>query len=276
MEERRYTTEKNDLMRIDKFLSEKLPDLSRSYLQKLIKEKEVLVNGQPVKANYKLSLEDHISVMIPELKEPDILPEQIPLDILYEDEDILVVNKPKGMVVHPSAGHYSGTLVNALMFHCKDQLSGINGVMRPGIVHRIDMDTTGSLIVCKNDFAHQSLAEQLKDHTITRKYHAIVHGVLKEDNGTIDAPIGRHPVERKKMSVNYKNGKHAVTHYRVLKRFGDGKNTPDSGTHGKYSSSSSWRCYLWSGKISNEASRADTSCKNSRHYPPTYQSVYGI
>ena len=123
------------------------------------------------------------------------------------------------MVVHPSAGHYSGTLVNALMFHCKDQLSGINGVMRPGIVHRIDMDTTGSLIVCKNDFAHQSLAEQLKDHTITRKYHAIVHGVLKEDNGTIDAPIGRHPVERKKMSVNYKNGKHAVTHYRVLKRF---------------------------------------------------------
>ena len=157
--------------------------------------------------------------MIPELKEPDILPEQIPLDILYEDEDILVVNKPKGMVVHPSAGHYSGTLVNALMFHCKDQLSGINGVMRPGIVHRIDMDTTGSLIVCKNDFAHQSLAEQLKDHTITRKYHAIVHGVLKEDNGTIDAPIGRHPVERKKMSVNYKNGKHAVTHYRVLKRF---------------------------------------------------------
>ena len=125
---------------------------------------------------------------IPELKEPDILPEQIPLDILYEDEDILVVNKPKGMVVHPSAGHYSGTLVNALMFHCKDQLSGINGVMRPGIVHRIDMDTTGSLIVCKNDFAHQSLAEQLKDHTITRKYHAIVHGVLKEDNGTIDAP----------------------------------------------------------------------------------------
>ena len=136
--------------------------------------------------------------MIPELKEPDILPEQIPLDILYEDEDILVVNKPKGMVVHPSAGHYSGTLVNALMFHCKDQLSGINGVMRPGIVHRIDMDTTGSLIVCKNDFAHQSLAEQLKDHTITRKYHAIVHGVLKEDNGTIDAPIGRHPVERRK------------------------------------------------------------------------------
>lgn len=219
MEERRYTAERNDLMRIDKFLSEKLPDLSRSYLQKLIKEKEVLVNGQPVKANYKLSLEDHISVMIPELKEPDILPEQIPLDILYEDEDILVVNKPKGMVVHPSAGHYSGTLVNALMFHCKDQLSGINGVMRPGIVHRIDMDTTGSLIVCKNDFAHQSLAEQLKDHTITRKYHAIVHGVLKEDNGTIDAPIGRHPVERKKMSVNYKNGKHSVTHYRVLKRF---------------------------------------------------------
>lgn len=219
MEEKCYIASENDLVRIDKFLSEKLPDLSRSYLQKLIKEKEVLVNGKPVKANYKISAGEQISICIPELKEPDILPEDIPLHILYEDEDILVVNKPKGMVVHPSAGHYSGTLVNALMFHCKDQLSGINGVMRPGIVHRIDMDTTGSLIVCKNDFAHQSLAEQLKEHTITRKYHAIVHGILKEDSGTIDAPIGRHPTERKKMSVNYKNGKRAVTHYRVLQRF---------------------------------------------------------
>lgn len=155
----------------------------------------------------------------PELQEPDIVPENIPIDILYEDEDILIVNKPKGMVVHPSAGHYSGTLVNALMYHCKDQLSGINGIMRPGIVHRIDMDTTGSLLVCKNDFVHQDLAEQLKEHSIQRIYHAIVHGVIKEDEGTIDAPIGRHPIERKKMSVNYKNGKHAVTHYKVIERF---------------------------------------------------------
>ena len=139
--------------------------------------------------------------------------------ILYEDSDILIVNKPKGMVVHPSAGHYTGTLVNALMYYCKDDLSGINGVMRPGIVHRIDMDTTGSLLVCKNDYAHQNIAEQLKTHDIKRVYHAVVHGVLKEDEGTIDAPIGRHPVERKKMSINYKNGKEAVTHYKVMKRF---------------------------------------------------------
>ena len=134
----------------------------------------------------------------PELQEPNIVPENLPIDILYEDEDILIVNKPKGMVVHPSAGHYSGTLVNALMYHCKDQLSGINGIMRPGIVHRIDMDTTGSLLVCKNDFAHQDLAEQLKEHSIRRIYHAIVYGVIKEDEGTIDAPIGRHPIDRKK------------------------------------------------------------------------------
>ena len=155
-------------------------------------------NGKIVKANYKLNALDTLALDKPELQEPDIVPENIPIDILYEDEDILIVNKPKGMVVHPSAGHYSGTLVNALMYHCKDQLSGINGIMRPGIVHRIDMDTTGSLLVCKNDFVHQDLAEQLKEHSIQRIYHAIVHGVIKEDEGTIDAPIGRHPIERKK------------------------------------------------------------------------------
>lgn len=206
-------------IRIDKFLADELPELSRSYIQKLIKENQITVNGNIVKANYKLSAEDMVIVVQPELKEPDILAEEIPLEILYEDSDILIVNKPKGMVVHPSAGHYSGTLVNALMHYCKEDLSGINGVMRPGIVHRIDMDTTGSLIVCKNDFAHQNIAEQLKEHTIKREYHAIVHGVLKEDEGTIDAPIGRHPIERKKMSINYKNGKEAVTHYKVIKRF---------------------------------------------------------
>lgn len=206
-------------IRIDRFLAEQLPDISRSYIQKLIKEKQISVNDKPIKANYKTSPMDQIKVCIPELTEPDIVPENIPLDILYEDHDILIVNKPKGMVVHPAAGHYSGTLVNALMYYCKEDLSGINGVMRPGIVHRIDMDTTGSLLVCKNDIAHQNMAEQLKEHHIKRIYHAIVHGVIKEDEGTIDEPIGRHPIDRKKMSVNYKNGKSAITHYRVLQRF---------------------------------------------------------
>ena len=205
--------------RVDKFLSEQLADLSRSHIQKLIKEGNVNVNGGPVKANYRLNEEDRLSIEEPEPVMPDIVAEDIPLDILYEDEDLLIVNKPKGMVVHPAAGHYSGTLVNALMYHCKGDLSGINGVMRPGIVHRIDRDTTGSLVVCKNDQAHQELAKQLKSHSIKRIYHAIVHGVIKEDSGTVHAPIGRHPIDRKKMSINHKNGKDAITHYRVLERF---------------------------------------------------------
>lgn len=205
--------------RIDKFLSDFLDGQSRSYLQKLVKEGRVFVQGKSVKANYRIAEGEEIRLEIPELEEPDILPENIPLDIIYEDDDLLVVNKPKGMVVHPSAGHYSGTLVNALLYHCAGNLSGINGVLRPGIVHRIDMDTTGSLVVCKNDFSHNSLAEQLKIHSISRRYRAIVHGVLKEDEGTVEAPVGRHPVDRKKMAVNYKNGKEAVTHYRVLEHF---------------------------------------------------------
>ena len=205
--------------RIDKFLSDSLPDVSRSYIQKLIKDGQVTVNQKTVKSNYKLNACDLLSMEEPELQEPDIEAEDIPLDILYEDSDLLIINKPKGMVVHPSAGHYSGTLVNALMHYCKEDLSGINGVLRPGIVHRIDMDTTGSLIVCKNDFTHNHIAEQLKVHSITRVYHAIVHGILKDDEGTINAPIGRHPIDRKKMSINHKNGKEAVTHYKVLKRF---------------------------------------------------------
>ena len=205
--------------RIDKFLSDSLPDLSRSYVQKLIKDGQVTVNNKQVKANYKMNVGDFLVMEEPELQEPDIEAENIPLDILYEDSDLLIINKPKGMVVHPSAGHYSGTLVNALMYYCKDDLSGINGVMRPGIVHRIDMDTTGSLLVCKNDFTHNDIAQQLKVHSITRVYHAIVHGVLKDDEGTINAPIGRHPIDRKKMSINHKNGKEAVTHYKVLSRF---------------------------------------------------------
>ena len=207
--------------RIDKFLCANLDGLSRSYIQKLLKDGNITVGGQKVKANYKLNASDEITVLIPQPETLDILPEDIPLDILYEDDDILIVNKPKGMVVHPSPGHYSHTLVNAIMYHCKGNLSGINGVIRPGIVHRIDMNTTGSLLICKNDNAHQIMADQLKEHAITRKYHAIVHGNLKEDEGTINAPIGRHPVDRKKMSTKAPNGRHAVTHYRVLERFGN-------------------------------------------------------
>lgn len=212
-------TEELEGERIDKCLSMLIDSLSRSFIQKLIKEDGVIVDGKPVKSNYKVKAEDEVVFELPDSVEPDIEPENIPLEILYEDEDVIVVNKPKGMVVHPAAGHYTGTLVNALMYHCKDSLSGINGVMRPGIVHRIDMNTTGSIIVCKNDAAHESIAEQLKEHSIKRAYHAIVVGELKEEEGTIDKPIGRHPVERKKMAINEKNGKHAVTHYRVLKRF---------------------------------------------------------
>ena len=206
-------------LRIDKYLSSVNEQLSRSYIQKLLKSGLVLVDGKPVKASYQVDEGDVISLDIPEAVEPEIEPEDMDLDILYEDQDVILVNKPKGMVVHPAAGHYSHTLVNGLMHHCKDQLSGINGVMRPGIVHRIDMDTTGVIIACKNDMAHNSIAAQLKEHSITRRYQAIVHGVLKDDAGTVEGPIGRHPTDRKKMSIIYNNGKSAVTHYKVLKRF---------------------------------------------------------
>lgn len=205
--------------RLDKTLSLLYPELSRSFFQKLIKEGQVTVNGVPRKANYSVGEGDLLAVAIPKAQEIAILPEDIPLDILYEDEDVLVVNKPKGMVVHPSAGHYSGTLVNAVMYHCKDSLSGINGEIRPGIVHRIDMDTTGALIVCKNDRAHLNIAGQIKEHSVTRRYLGIAKGVVHEDNGRIEGTIGRHPTERKKMAVNVPHGKPAVTHYRVLQRF---------------------------------------------------------
>lgn len=208
-----------DEQRLDKWISAALPDLSRSYTQKCIKEQNVLVNQKPQKASYRLKVDDEIVFDIPKAMELAIEAENLPLAILYEDEDILVVDKPKGMVVHPAPGHYSGTLVNAVMYHCKDRLSGINGVLRPGVVHRIDRDTTGSLILCKNDAAHRNIAKQLKEHTITRKYRAVVHGVLEQDTGTVSAPIGRDPKERKRMAVNEKNGKPAVTHYTVLQRF---------------------------------------------------------
>ena len=212
-------TEEMEEERIDKFLSGLIDSLSRSLIQKMIKEGAVKVNGRPVKGSYLVKTDDQVSFFLPEAVAPDILPEDIPLDILYEDRDVIVVNKPKGMVVHPAAGHYTGTLVNALLYHCGQELSGINGVMRPGIVHRIDKDTTGSVIACKNDQAHQSIARQLKEHTITRRYLAICHGVLKEDTGCIDRPIGRHPSDRKKMAVDVKNGKSAVTHFQVLARY---------------------------------------------------------
>ena len=185
----------------------------------MIREGYVEVNGKAVRQNFRVSADDEVAFFLPEAVEPEILPEEIPLDILYEDDDLLVVNKPKGMVVHPAAGHYSHTLVNAVLFHCKGQLSGINGVLRPGIVHRIDKDTTGSVLVCKNDASHRSIAQQLKDHSIVRRYRAIVCGNLQEEEGTIDAPIGRDPGDRKKMAINRKNGKEAVTHYRILQRF---------------------------------------------------------
>lgn len=212
-------TEELENERIDKCLSMLIDSLSRSFIQKLIKDEAVTVNGIAVKGSYKVKTDDHVEFALPAAVEPDIEAEDIPLDILFEDKDVIVVNKPKGMVVHPAAGHYSGTLVNALMYHCGSELSGINGVMRPGIVHRIDMDTTGSIIACKNDLAHNSIAEQLKVHSVNRRYHAICHGVLSEEEGTIDKPIGRHPVERKKMAVTDHGGKEAITHYRVLKRF---------------------------------------------------------
>ncbi len=205
--------------RIDRFLSGQYEALSRSFLQKLLKNGDVLVNGSPVKASYTVTEGDDIVLNVPEALEPEIVPEDIPLSVLYEDQDVILVNKPKGMVVHPAAGHNTGTLVNALMYHCRGELSGINGVLRPGIVHRIDMDTTGVIVACKNDMAHAFLAAQLKEHTITRRYQAIVHGSFKEDEGTVDAPVGRHPQDRKKMCVNEKNGRNAVTHYRVLRRF---------------------------------------------------------
>ena len=205
--------------RIDKCISNYMDTLSRSYIQKIIKDGNVYVNDAVIKANYRVKEDDKVRFIIPDSVEPDIPAQNIPLDILYEDKDILIINKPKDMVVHPAPGHYEGTVVNAIMYHCKDELSGINGVMRPGIVHRIDKDTTGSLIICKNDEAHNAIAELLKTHDITRKYRAIVYGNIKDESGIVNAPIGRHPNDRKKMAINQKNGKQAVTHYKVLERF---------------------------------------------------------
>ncbi len=205
-------------IRIDKYLAGYNPEKSRSYYQKAIDSGFVLVNGKNVKSKYQTRLGDEIVVSVEPVKEIDIVPEDIPIEILYEDDDVIVVNKSKGMVVHPAPGHYSGTLVNALMYHCKDSLSGINGEIRPGIVHRIDMNTTGSLLVCKNDKAHNNIAAQIKAHSVNRIYKGIVVGNFKDEEGIIDAPIGRNPKDRKKMAV-VSDGRSAVTHYKVLEQY---------------------------------------------------------
>ena len=211
----------NSDKRLDIWLAAKLVKFSRSYIGKLIEDSSITVNGKTVKAGYKLKNKDIVEVNIPEPKVLDVKAEDIALDVLYEDGDIIVINKPRGMVVHPAAGNYSGTLVNALLEHCSGSLSDINGVIRPGIVHRIDKDTSGVLVVAKNNSSHGILSEKLKEHDIQRVYIAVAEGVINEDSGKVDAPIGRHPVERKKMSVNVKNGRRAVTHFKVLERFKD-------------------------------------------------------
>lgn len=216
-----FINSENQGERIDKFLSSKLSNISRSYIHKLIEDGNITVNQNSVNKKYKLSKNDMINVKIPKPQELEVIAENIPLDIVYEDNDLLIVNKPKNMVVHPAPGNYSGTLVNALLYHCKNSLSGINGVIRPGIVHRIDKDTSGLLIVAKNDTSHKELAEQIKNHSFTREYEAVVYGNLKEDTGTINANIARHKTDRKKMAVVPLLGRNAVTHYTVLKRYGN-------------------------------------------------------
>ena len=206
--------------RVDVFLAREADGLTRSAAQRLLEQGFVTLRGTPVKKNAKTEAGAVYRITLPEVQEAEISPQDIPLDVVYEDGDVLVINKPKGMVVHPAAGHTDGTLVNALLHHCGDSLSGINGEKRPGIVHRIDKDTTGLLIVAKNDFAHQALAEQLKDHTLRRTYECLVRGGFREDSGTVNAPIGRHPTDRKKMAVTQKNRREAVTHWEVIARFG--------------------------------------------------------
>ena len=206
--------------RADAFLARSIPDLTRSAAQRLLEDGAVTLSGKAVKKNYKTAPGDVLEVTLPDPEPVDVVPQNIPLDVVYEDGDVIVVNKPVGLVVHPAPGHPDGTLVNALLYHCGDSLSGINGELRPGIVHRIDRDTSGLIIAAKNDKAHLALAEQLQDHSLARVYEAVVMGGLKEDSGTVDAPIGRHPVDRKKMSIDPRNGRRAVTHWRVLGRYG--------------------------------------------------------
>ena len=272
--------------RLDRYLAEQEPEISRSYLQKLIREGCVLADGKPVKAGMKLSPGTQITLSLPEAKEPEILPEELPLDILYEDSDVILINKPKGMVVHPSAGHYTGTLVNALLFHCQGELSGINGVLRPGIVHRIDKDTTGVLIACKNDRAHNALAEQLKDHTITRRYRAVVCGNLKEDEGTVDAPIGpsSHRAQKDGDSPDrWEAGGDPLPGagaLRVLYLYrmpaGDRTDASDPRPHGQHRPSASGGRGLRPREESVSSGGADPSRHGTRISPSVHGSVSGI
>ena len=259
-QERQFTvSQKETGSRLDVCLAGRFPEFTRSYLQKLCKDSAVLVDDAEKKSNYKVREGERVILKVPKPTELSIKPEKMDLDIVYEDRDIILINKPKNMVVHPAPGHYEGTLVNGLMEHCRDELSGINGVLRPGIVHRIDKDTTGILIVCKNDMAHQCLAEQLKDHTITRRYHAIVYHNIKEESGTVDAPIARSRKERKKMAIDREAGRRAVTHYRVLERLKEGftyiecsletgRTHRDPGAYGIHRTSAFGRYRLWSEK----------------------------
>ncbi|NLJ96757.1 MAG: RluA family pseudouridine synthase [Clostridiales bacterium] len=216
-----HVEESHHKERVDKYLTAMLDDYTRSYLQKLISEDRVYVGDKAVKSNFRVEIGQTITLYLPEPIETKIVPENIPIDVIYEDEDIIIINKHKGLVVHPAPGHGSGTLVNALLYHCKGRLSAINGVLRPGIVHRIDKDTTGVLVACKNDKSHHSIAEQLKAHSITRRYQAIVYNKFKEDRGRVESTIGRHPRDRKKMAVNVKNGKYAATNYRLIENLGN-------------------------------------------------------
>ena len=276
--------ETNEGLRLDKFLCRQTPEVTRSFFQKLIKDGHVLLDGMPAKANCKVKIGQRVDITIPPAEEMPIVPEDIPLDILYEDQDLLVVNKPKGMVVHPSAGHSLGTLVNAVMFHCKESLSGINGELRPGIVHRIDRDTTGSLIVCKNDESHVHIAKQIKEHSVKRIYRGIVSGTVKEAEGRIEGNIGRHPVDRKKMSVVQQGGKPAVTHYRVLEQWrnaaygisaGDRADASDPGAYGKYRASAAWRYNIWKLEESISSGRAGAACDDDRVYTSADRGISG-
>ena len=212
-------TAENSGQRLDAFLAEQVEDLTRSAAQKLLEKGAVTIAGRPAKKNEKTAPGMVIEVELPDPEPIDVVPQNIPLDVVYEDSDVIVINKPVGLVVHPAPGHPDGTLVNALLYHCGDSLSGINGQLRPGIVHRIDRDTSGLIIVAKNDKAHLALAEQLQDHSLARVYEAVVHGNFREDEGTVDAPIGRHPIDRKKMAIDRKDGRRAVTHWSVLGRY---------------------------------------------------------
>ncbi len=214
-----YITQSDEPTRVDKYLADNLEDITRSRLKTMFRDSLIRINDNIEKCSYIIKPNDVIKIIIPDAIIPNVKEEDLNLKVVYEDDDVIVIDKPKNMVVHPAPGHYTGTLVNGLMYHCKGSLSGINGVLRPGIVHRIDKDTTGLLLVCKNDIAHRDVAEQLKVHSITRKYQAICYNNIKEDSGTINAPIGRHTGDRKKMSISHLNGKEAITHYKVLNRY---------------------------------------------------------